>query len=676
MSNENTALFQPLKIGSMEVKNRIAMAGMGAMNFFSSAKTRAQGAGWNEAAAVYYLERAKGGCGLIFEGAEHIQDLSGQGNWFYELLEDEDNFKNLKRAMDGIHSYGCKFITQLSAGTGRSYLFNVNHLDGVDLVKALKAPSPIPSYWYPGMTCREITKEEIHEIVSAYARCAKTLQAAGVDGIEVHALHEGYLLDSFTCANMNHRTDEYGGSLENRMRFVTDIIRAVKKECGKDFIVSVRFSVNSMMKGYNQGVVPGEVYTEFGRTMPEAIAQARMLEEAGCDMLNTDMGTYDAWYWAHPPVYMPKQCNLPYSAFLKHFVNIPVFCAGKMDEPSLAIETIERQEVDGITIGRALLADPEWPNKVKAGDFDNIRPCISCHNGCFGRCMRGLNMSCALNPVAAQEQKYVLKKAEPGRRVAVIGGGIGGMEAARICKLRGFDVTLYEKSDKLGGVFIPAASMSFKEDDRKLIDWYRKQLTDLNVDVRLNHTVTQEELNGLDANEIIIATGSASPKTLPVKGFDGENVVSAVDFLNGKNNGGKRFAIIGGGLTGCELAYELAKSGREVTIVEIMPDILQEPELSKVNSNMLRDLFRFHNVRVEASAKVVEITPTGLRFERSGKSESVYCDKVISAIGFNPGAPLADGYTGSANVHVIADASGIGNLLHTIWSAYDLCYEL
>ncbi len=314
---------------------------------------------------------------------------------------------------------------------------------------------------------REMTKEEIHERVEAFGKLAKMCKDAGIDGVEVHAVHEGYLLDQFAISAMNTRTDEYGGSLENRLRFTCEIIQEIKRVCGKDYPVTVRYSVASKMKGWNQGALPGEDYKEFGRSLEESPKAAQILEAAGCDALNADNGTYDSWYYPHPPVYMPLACNLPECEYIKNFVNIPVICAGRMHDPISASEAVASGKIDAIGLARPLLADPQWPNKAQAGDLDNIRPCISCHVGCMG--------------------------------------------------------------EVLGGAFIAAAAMDFKEMDRSLLNWYRTQMKNSNVDIRMNTVADQETIAAMNPDEVIIAVG-ASEKSLPIKGF--EHTVTVVEALD------------------------------------------------------------------------------------------------------------------------------------------------
>ena len=548
--------------------------------------------------------------------------------------------------------------------------------------KMLVAPSDgMPNVWAPELKHRALTIEEIKETIQAYARTAALCKEAGIDGVEIHAVHEGYLLDQFSMANMNHRTDEYGGSLENRLRFATDIIRAIKALCGKDYPVSVRYSVASKIRGFNQAALPGEAYTEFGRSMEESPAAARILQEAGADMLNADNGSYDSWFWAHPPMYMPMACNLPEVSYLKQFVDIPVICAGRMNDPDIAADAVRSGKVDGVGIARQLLCDPDWCDKVRDGELEDIRPCIACHNGCFPVTRyKGLSCGmvghmgrCALNPVTFREKELELKRAERKKKVAVVGGGIGGMEAARLLALRGHTVTLYEKGGELGGVFRAAAAPEFKEQDKKLIAWYIRQLKKLPVELRLNTTVTAEDLKAMDAEEIIVATGS-KPRKLPIPGFDGPNAVEAVDYLLGNKPVGEKVVIIGGGLTGCEIAYDLALNGKKPVIVEMQDDILKIMGLSAANSNMLREIIRYYEIPVHVSTALREIREGEvLAKDENGEVLHIPADSVILSVGYVPDGDLGDG---DPRVHVLGDAHKVGNLMSVIWEAYDIAYQI
>jgi len=354
-----------------------------------------------------------------------------------------------------------------------------------------------------------------------------------------------------------------------------------------------------------------------------------------------------------------------------------------MDDPDVAARAVESGMIDGVGLARQLLADPHWCDKVREGRLDDIRPCIACHNGCFPFssfkgtpcAFSGKMGNCALNPVSMHEEELALVPAAVRKKIAVIGGGIGGMEAARLLTLRGHEVTLYEKSGELGGVFIAAAAPSFKERDKKLIRWYVKQLKDLNVNVKLNTEVTGDMLDSLDADEIIVATGSV-PKKLSMPGIDNANTIEAIDYLLGRKQAGENVVIIGGGLTGCEIAYDLVLKGKKATIVEMQDDILKILGLSAANSNMLREIIRYYNIGVYTSATLSEIRENGVTVATVEGEKFIPADSVILSVGYDPFVPFETDKPGGRNIHVIGDASKVGNLMSVIEQAYDVAYKL
>ena len=678
-------LFTPWKIGGVEIKNRIVLCPMGGTSLF----------GWMEPnhfdkeAAGFFLERARNHVGLIIPGIAPIRDTLG-GRWLYQ---NKKMFRELKVFMDEIHATGAKLFVQLTAGMGRSWGISdeVMHIHKNPLLKVLAkpildtdyqmmSPSPLPSRWAEGVTCPEITVEQIEEIVAAFAKTAALCRQAGVDGVEVHAVHEGYLLDQFAMKYTNRRTDRYGGSLENRLRFATDIVRAIKTACGADYPVSIRYSAVSKVKDFCYGALPGEEYEEIGRDMEESRQAARLLQEAGYDMLNADNGTYDSWYWAHPPMYMPQNCNLEDVAAIRQVVDIPVVCAGRM-EPDTAAQAIREGRIDALGVARQFLADGAWITKLMEERMEDIRPCICCHNGCFNLShykghanaqslpdTRGM-ARCALEPRTMQSRKYRITPAAKTKRVAVIGGGIGGMESALVCAQRGHQVTLYEKTDRLGGVFRAAAAPSFKEKDRQLLAWYAREMTKYpNLTVRLNTQVG--DVAELQADEVVVATG-AVPVRLPVPGA--EKGVEAVDYLLGNKTVGERVVIVGGGLTGCEIAYDLYLQGKEPVIVEQKNDLIAVAGVCLANASYLRDFFRTKKVPVYLESTVAEVGENGVTIrDKNGRCETIEADSVILSVGYRP-APLTER---GGHVHLVGDAHKVGNLRTVIWRAWDVCMKL
>lgn len=684
MDKKFEPLFTPWKIGNVEIKNRIVMCPMGGTSLF----------GWMEpnhfdkVAAEFFIDKAKNNVGLIIPGIAPLRDTIG-GRWLYQ---NKAMFRKLKTFMDEIHKTGAKLFVQLTAGFGRAFAITdsltillKNKFLGalakpiVDASAICASPSELPSRWAEDIICRALTVKEIKKMIYAFAETARLCKEAGVDGVEVHAVHEGYLLDQFTHKYTNHRTDEYGGSFENRYRFPVEVVKAIKEACGKDYPVSLRYSVVSKTKDFCVGAVPGEEFVEIGRDMEESEKAAKYLQDAGYDMLNADNGTYDAWYWAHPPAYMPRNCNLEDVAHIKKFVDIPVVCAGRMD-PEVGAEAVAAGKIDGVGIARQFLTDGAWVTKLMEDRLEDIQPCICCHNACFAMAhYKGVandetmddaaHMArCALNPQTMQGHKYDIKPARKAKKIAVIGGGIGGMEVARIATLRGHKVTIYEKTDKLGGIFIAAAAPVFKEKDRDLIEWYKRQIAKLGIEVKFNTEV--KDLSKLDADEIVVATGSKARK-MRIPGI--ENSIEAVEYLDGSKKVGEKVVIIGGGLTGCEIAYDLFLKGKKPAIVEMKNDLMAVRGLCLANSSYLRDFFNYKKVPVFLESKVAEIKNGSVVItDKNGKSQEIPADSVIVSVGYVP-APVAPK---SSHVHLVGDANGVGNLRTVVWRAWQVAEKL
>ena len=647
---------------------------------------------FDKEASRFLLERARNNAGLILPGIAPIRDIL-LGKWLYQ---GQGKFRELKTFMEEFHKTGCKLFVQLTAGFGRSLAINdimIKALHNKALATVMKpvldvsyltaSASATPNRWEESCISRPLTQKEIHEMVEAFAKTAKLCMDAGVDGIEVHAVHEGYLLDQFTMKYTNQRTDEYGGSFENRYRFPVEIVKAIKAACGKDFPVSLRYSVVSKTKGFGQGALPGETYTEVGRDMEESEKAARYLQEAGYDMLNCDNGTYDAWYWAHPPQYMPDNCNLEYVEHIKQFTSRPVVCAGRMD-PVKAAEEIAAGRLDAVAIARQNLVDHEWVHKILSGHEDEIKPCIRCHNGCFNMSkfkgtanLQSMDDSlhlarCALNPTTMQHNKYKIVPTRHPKKVAIIGGGIGGMECALVLKQRGHTPVIFEKTNELGGLFLTASAMSFKENDKELIRWYLNEVAKEGIDVRFNTEVTDvNTLGGFD--DIIVASGSI-PRTMPsIPGF--EKTLTFTELLKDKKEVGDKVLFIGGGQSSCEAAYDLVLQGKHPIIVEYANDLVAAQATCLANTSFLRDAMEYHKVPTYLESTVTEITDTGCTVKnvKTGESTFVACDNVVNGVGFIP-TPV--GGKDNKQVHRVGDCVAIGNLRTVIWRAWDVCMKI
>ena len=684
MNKKLEPLFSPWKIGNVEIKNRIVLCPMGGTSLF----------GWMEPhhldkdACDFFMDVAKNNVGLVIPGIAPLKNLIG-GQWLYKSKR---TFKKLKDYMQEFHKTGAKLFVQLTAGFGRSFsipnsmksiikskILSIVLKPIIDLPYLCASPSKLPSRWLEGYTCRALTKKEIEKMIYAFAKTAKLCKDAGVDGVEIHAVHEGYLLDQFTLDYTNKRTDEYGGNWENKYRFATEVVKEIKKECGQGYAISLRFSAVSKTKDFCEGILPGEKFKDIGRDIEEGKKAAKYLQDAGYDMLNTDNGTYDAWYWAHPPLYMPKNCNLEDASKIKKEVSIPVVCAGKMEVEDAA-KAIKAGKIDAMGVARQFLTDSHWVTKIIENRPEDIQPCIYCHNACLTMAhYKGVandqamqdskHMSrCALNPMTMDGGKYDLKPAKKCKQIAIIGGGVGGMEVARVAAMRGHQVTIYERSSELGGVFIPAGKMSFKERDRMLLNWYRRQIDKLKIEVKLNTNITDPKQ--IKADEIVIATGSTAKK-LKIQGI--ERAIEAIDFLNNPEKAKENVVIIGGGLTGCEIAYQLALDGKKPVIVEAKNDLMAMRGLCLANSSFLRDYFKHNNIPVYLESYVSQIGKNYVIItKKDGSQKKVKADTVIVSVGYNP-APLAKA---SKHVHIVGDALKVGNLRTVVWRAWDVADKL
>lgn len=676
-------LFTPWKINKLEIKNRIVLTSMGGTDLF----------GWMEknhfdkAGAEFIMRVAQNNVGLVLPGCQPVYNPM-LGQW---LHKNKKMFNDLKAWMPEFHKTGAKLFVQLTAGFGRSFtispmmemlytnkVLNVLSKPIMNLDKITATASPSPNRWSDKVPSREITKKEIKDIIDSFVKSAVLLKDAGVDGVEIHAVHEGYLLDQFTLGYVNKRTDEYGGSFENRYRFAVEIVQGIKKACGKDFPVSLRYSIVSKTKDFRKGALPGEDYKEVGRDLEESERAIKYLTDAGYDMFNCDNGTYDAWYWAHPPIYMPENCNLEDAIHIKKFTSAPIVCAGRLD-PYVAAEQIEAGKLDGAGFARSFLADQEWVTKLINDKSDDIRPCILCHNGCFNMChykgvandqdlFDSLGLArCAVNAETMQWNKHKIVKTNKCKDVIIVGGGIGGMEAARVLKLRGHNPIIYEKSSKLGGTFIAASAESYKGKLRDLLAWYIRQMDKLNIEIHLNSEI--KDISSFKGKDVIIATG-AKPRRLNIKGID--KTIEACEYLSGKEVG-NTVAVIGGGLTGCEIAYELILQGKNPIIVEMKDDLISQKGVCLANSSYLREYFELKKTPVYLETLLDEVKDNSIVIkDKAGNKHDIAVDSVIMSTGYIP-SPIAKK---SSHVHLIGDCNKVGNLRTVIWKAYETAMKI
>lgn len=665
MAQKYKKMFEPMKIGSLEIKNRFAMAPMGPLGLGD-----AEG-GFNQRGIEYYTARARGGTGLIITGVTFV-DNEIEGHAMPSCPCSTHNavhFIRTSREMtERIHAYDSKIILQLSGGFGRVTIpTNLGEFPPV-------APSPIQHRWLD-KTCRELTKEEIRTIVEKFGDGAFNAKRAGFDGVQIHAVHEGYLIDQFAIELFNQRTDEYGGCLENRLRFAREIVEEIKKRCGEDFPVTVRYSPKSFIKELRDGALPGEVFEEKGRDIPEGIETAKLLVAYGYDALDVDVGSYDAWWWSHPPMYQEKGLYIPYAKIVKDAIDVPVICAGRMDNPDLALSALEDGACDMISLGRPLLADADYVNKLRAGKIADIRPCLSCHEGCMGRIQEYSALNCAVNPAACREKEAALVQAVKSKKVMIVGGGVAGLEAARVLALRGHKPVIYEKSSALGGNLIPGGAPDFKEDDLALVAWYEHTLKELGVEVKYNAEVTAEVVKSSHADTVIIATGS-KPKIFDLG--DNSKVFPAADILVGNVPAGDKVVIVGAGLVGCELALWLARKGKKVTMIELQEKILSvNGPLCHANFDMLEKLIPYNGIEVLTSSKVLKTTEKGVLVDTIGKEQEILADTVVLAVGYNAEKSLYEELKFQiSELYLIGDARNVSSIMYAIWDAYEVAANI
>ena len=645
-------LFEPGRIGNLVLKNRIVMAPMFCMGMTDPSVQK----GYSQRGVDYYAARARGGTGLIITGVT-VPSEKMEASWGFPVVSDASAGLWLNEVAEAVHDYGAKTAVQFSAGFGRQGVPNPALPHG-----GLVAPSPTPAFRDPRFTCRELRIEEIEEFVKDFEYGAAIIKNAGIDAIEIHA-HQGYLLDQFMTARTNKRTDKYGGSLDGRLRLIIELFEAVKKGAGADYPVTFRYGLTHHSE------------LEGSRTAEEGLEIARRMEAIGFDGLHIDAGYYETNNWAQPPTTQPEGCLLYLAEMAKKVVKIPIIAVGKLGYPELAEKALQEGKADFIALGRYLLADPEWPNKVKEGRPEDIRPCLGDHEGCLGRTRARKYISCTVNPQTGNERNLALTPAEKKKAVVVVGGGPGGMEAARVAATRGHEVTLIEKGYELGGSLIPAAVPAFKSDYRRLIDYFTTQLRKLGVTTKLGTEATPELILSMKPDVVFIATGGNS--CIPdIPGVNKEGVITAVDLLLNKPEIGQSVIVVGGGLIGAETALYLARQGKSVTIVEMLDTIMSD--MFWVNALDIRRRFDGLesdniDVKVLTNTEVVEITDDGLVVvDKTGKRSTLKADAIVLAVGMKPNDDgLVEALQGKVSeVYPIGDCVKTGKVIDAIWAGF------
>ena len=598
-------MFTPMKIGKMEVKNRFSFSPMGTNSAFTLGRK-------DDQEIDYFIRRAKGGVGLITNGCQMLNEAIAQGS-MEGYLDSYSVLPALTSMVDGVHRYGARIICQISPGTGRNAFPDTN---GNPPMSA----SAIPSAFLPDVICHPLTKEEIADIMKMTEFAAGLAKDAGYDGIEVHA-HAGYLIDQFMSECWNKRTDEYGGSFENRARFPREMVAAIRRAVGPDMPIIFRIALDHRAEG--------------GRTLEESMKLLEALDDGNIDAFDIDAGCYDSLDYIFPPSYLGTACMDYVCKEARKHTDKPLINAGNHD-PESALRLIESGEADFASFGRSLIADPDLPNKLMKGLREDVRPCIRCNEFCIGRIWNNhTKLGCAVNTEAMEEVRFHIEKTNDPKNVVIVGAGPAGLEAARVAALEGHKVSIYDAGDRLGGTMRTIATAEFKTKIKALADYFKVQLDKLGVDVHLNTTVTGDEDFLENADVIFVGTGTV-PVTPPIPGIDSEKVVDIISahkdasLLKGDN-----IVVCGGGLSGCDAALEYASEmGKNVTVVEMIDECAKDAMF--INKITLFRKLAENGVNLLTNTKVTAITDEGVEVEGPDGPAVIPADTIVSAFGMKP----------------------------------------
>ncbi len=643
-------LLEPGRIGTMETKNRVVMAPMGVRGLCD------EDGGWGERFRAYYEARAAGGVGLVTtEMAFVSRDLEPVAGNLFSLASDK-HLAQLRQLADALHVHGCRLSVQLTAGFGRvvpPYIVP----DDVKPVSASENPNfYVPDY--PDLNSRELNTDEVEALTKSFGYAAMRCREAGADCVELHG-HEGYLMDQFMTGLWNRRTDRYGGSREKRLTFAREAVAAIQKDAGADYPVIYRIGLTHYLAG--------------GREEDEGLWIVRELEGMGVSALHVDAGCYETGWWPHPPQYQKPGCMVDMAAKAKSVTALPVIAVGRLQYPAVAEQVLREGKADFVAIGRGLLAEPEWVNKVYSGRLSEIRPCIGCHEGCLWQMIAGEPTSCSLNPLTGHETEWQLAALKTKKSLLVVGGGPAGIEAARAAAGRGFDVTLWESAGRLGGNLWPASRPDFKRDIAEYISYLTDLAGRLPIEVVLNREAAPEDIRSFGADYVMLATG-ARMEPLP---FEGENVMSVIQVLNGREPAGDRVLIMGAGVIGCETAVYLAGRGKQVTLCARSDSQELDTDIVDLhNRNMLLQMVEHPNITIHRGTIPTQLHKGCAIAERKGSTVEIETDSLVFAGRLFPVQDLSKTLGDRDTVFSIGDCRKPGTIMEAVWQAFRVVREM
>lgn len=646
MNKAFVRLFESGKIGEMELKNRIVKAPQWTL-------LGARDGSVTERLIRHYREVARGGTALVIIEYAYVDNKASKAGACQLGVADNEYIPGLSLLAQTIQANGAKAALQISH-CGRQKPLGI---------PPIKAPSRVPlegSLLRGWPVPEELTFEEIQEIVSAFGDAARRAQVAGFDMVELHACH-GYLLNSFLSTRLNKRTDWYGGSLGNRMRCLLESVEDIRRKVGPDFPLGVRLN--------------GTDYEPDGVMIEDTIEIAKALEKLGVDVLHISGGNYHQRLPRMSTMSLPLAPMVWAAEAVKKEVNIPVMASGAINTPELAEDILDNSKADFVSLGRPLFADPYWPQKAREGRPEDIVPCIRCNDGCFYRSMgQAKAILCTLNVALGKENELSLTPARLHKKVAVVGGGPAGMEAARVCALSGHDVTLYEKR-QLGGTLIEASAPEFKPDLKRLLSYFTTQIDKLKIKV-VRQEATPDTIKSGSFDAVIVAVGG-TPIKLDVPGADKPIVSGALEVLNGKAPVGQRVFVVGGGVVGTETGLFLAEQGKEVIFVEVLDEFMNG--VGFVDQIVYQERLAKHKVTVHTGKRVETVLDKGaVIVDRYGKREEILADSIVVAVGFAPQMTLAEELKKEAGleVYAVGDCVSPRKFFDAIHEGYLAAYSL